>query len=163
MKIRKSGGGRVDKVEQQMTPMIDIVFQLLTFFLFSFKIVAPEGDFNIKMPIASQATPDISEPTLPIVVRMTAAPNGELSSIAINEKNIGTDFEQLRLQVIGIVGADTGPGGAASETECELNCDYNLHYDYVMKAIDAVSGYRENGHIVKLIQKIRFAPPKKPG
>lgn len=161
MKIRKNAG-QVDKVEQQMTPMIDIVFQLLTFFLLSFKIVSPEGDFNIKMPVASQATPDIDD-SLPIKVTLKADDSGELAGITMNDRNLGTDFQQLRLQVISIVGGDSGPGSAAENTECELDCDYNLRYDNVMKAIDAVSGYREGGHIVKLIQKIRFAPPKKPG
>ena len=162
MKIRKSSGS-VDKVEQQMTPMIDIVFQLLTFFLLSFKIVTPEGDFNIKMPIASQATPSIDEPTLPIKVQLQADPAGELTGIIMNDRNLGTDFDQLRLQIISIIGGDSGPGSAADDTECELDCDYNLRYDNVVKAIDAVSGYREGGRIVKLIQKIRFTPPKKPG
>jgi biopolymer transport protein ExbD len=34
-----------NKVELNMTPMIDIVFQLLIFFIMSFKIAAQEGDF----------------------------------------------------------------------------------------------------------------------
>src|SRR5487761_1493147 len=38
MKIRKSAASGNDKVEMQMTPMIDIVFQLLAFFVMSFKI-----------------------------------------------------------------------------------------------------------------------------
>lgn len=163
MKIRKSATGSVDKVEQQMTPMIDIVFQLLTFFLFSFKIVAPEGDFNIKMPIASKVTQQLEDPTLPITVRLEADPHGDLESIFMNDRDLGTNFKQLQLQIIGILGGDSGPGSAAENTEVELNCDYNLRYDYAVQAIDAVSGYREsNGQVVKLIQKIRFTPPKAP-
>ena len=38
------------KVEMQMTPMIDIVFQLLTFFIMTFKIIAAECDSDIKLP-----------------------------------------------------------------------------------------------------------------
>ena len=53
MNIEKKGPEA--KVEMQMTPMIDIVFQLLTFFIMSFKIVAAEGDFDIKMPLAARA------------------------------------------------------------------------------------------------------------
>ncbi len=34
-----------------MTPMIDVVFQLLIFFMLTLKIIAPEGDFNINMPL----------------------------------------------------------------------------------------------------------------
>jgi biopolymer transport protein ExbD len=52
MKVRNSGG-KNEKVEIPMTPMIDIVFQLLVFFIMTFKIVSQEGDFNIKMPLAA--------------------------------------------------------------------------------------------------------------
>ena len=159
MKIRKSATAGVDKVEQQMTPMIDIVFQLLIFFLFSFKIASPEGDFNIKMPVATQAPMEI-DPTLPIKVRLRADAGGNLASIAMNDRDLGTDFGQLRLQIISIVGGDSGPGSAADTTECELDCDYNLRYEQVIEAIEAVTGYVEGNQIVKLIQKIRFAPAR---
>ncbi len=55
MRIRKTGSGLGDKIELQMTPMIDVVFQLLIFFMFTFKIATQEGDFNVKMPIAGGA------------------------------------------------------------------------------------------------------------
>jgi biopolymer transport protein ExbD len=161
MRIRKSATSSVDKVEQQMTPMIDIVFQLLIFFLFSFKIAAPEGDFNIKMPVASMESVEL-DPTLPIKVRLRADAGGELASITMNDRDLGTDFEQLRLQISSIVGSDTGPDSAAATTECEIDCDYNLRYEYVIEAITHISGYVEGNQIVKLIQKIRFAPPRKP-
>ncbi|MEC9149539.1 MAG: biopolymer transporter ExbD, partial [Planctomycetota bacterium] len=38
MKIRKIGTAE-EKIELQMTPMIDIVFQLLVFFVMTFKVV----------------------------------------------------------------------------------------------------------------------------
>ena len=53
MKVRHSSSTGKDKIELQMTPMIDIVFQLLVFFIMTFKIVAQEGDFNIKMPVSA--------------------------------------------------------------------------------------------------------------
>jgi biopolymer transport protein ExbD len=51
MKMRKNTEA---KVEQNMTAMIDVVFQLLTFFVMSFKVAAMEGDFNIKMPASDR-------------------------------------------------------------------------------------------------------------
>lgn len=50
-----------DKVLIDMTPLIDIVFQLLTFFVMTLKVASLEGDFNIKMPLANgnEAAPDI--------------------------------------------------------------------------------------------------------
>ena len=44
-KTKKSEG--VAKVDIPMAPMIDIVFQLLIFFMLNLKIVAPEGNFNV--------------------------------------------------------------------------------------------------------------------
>ena len=43
-----------EEIKLNMTAMIDIVFQLLVFFIMTFKVVALEGDFNVKMPLASQ-------------------------------------------------------------------------------------------------------------
>ena len=161
MKLRRTSSTIPDKVEIQMTPMIDIVFQLLIFFLFSFKIAAIEGDFNIRMPLAGPGTPT-AETQLPIKVRLAADAEGNLASIQMADRTLPT-FAALHEQVMSIVGGDAGPNAAAANTEAELDCDYNLKYQYVIKAITAVSGYvTPDGHIVKLIQKIKFSPPKKP-
>lgn len=162
MKIRNAGK-REEKIDLQMTPMIDIVFQLLTFFIMTFKIVLPEGDFNIKMPAnaPSQGAPD---PNLipPMTVRLTAAGDGSLAGIAINGNSM-RDFNALHNHIISIIGSDRGPGSVAESAEVELDCDYNLNYEHVIKAITAVSGYVDQNGVVKLIEKIKFAPPKQSG
>ncbi|MFP6658896.1 MAG: biopolymer transporter ExbD, partial [Pirellulales bacterium] len=58
-KKRKASGS--DKVELQMTPMIDIVFQLLVFFILTFKVVAQEGDFDIRMPVMGAPQEQLEE------------------------------------------------------------------------------------------------------
>ncbi len=55
MKIRHITTSDDRTIRLQMTPMIDIVFQLLVFFIMTFKIVSQEGDFHIKMPVANLA------------------------------------------------------------------------------------------------------------
>jgi biopolymer transport protein ExbD len=161
MKIRKSTGSGSDKVEQNMTAMIDIVFQLLTFFVMSFKIVVEEGDFNIKMPLAAprEGLPDDSLP--PLKVRLRAGAGGQLANIALNENNFGTSFQSLHEYIASVVGKEVGPSREAFEVE--LDCDYDLKYEYVVEAITAVSGYREGDQIVKLVEKIKFSPPRQPG
>jgi biopolymer transport protein ExbD len=149
-----------EKIELQMTPMIDIVFQLLIFFIFSFKIAAMEGDFSIKMPAAapSQGTPDIDQ-LPPLTLRLVANSQGQLRGIQLNDMGFAT-FDELHRHIMSIVGTDAGPS-LTSGAEIELDCDYGLHYEYVMQAITAVLGHRtEDGTIVKLIEKIRFAPPQ---
>ena len=161
MKLRHVAKGLSEKVEIPMTPMIDVVFQLLIFFLFSFKIVTQEGDFNIRMPVAGPAASTTLDTQLPIKVRLVADAEGNLASIQMDDRPI-PNFNVLHEQIMGRVGGDSGPD-AADSIEAELNCDYNLKYRYVIAAVTAISGYvTPDGHIVKLIQKINFSPPKKP-
>ena len=158
-----------EKIELQMTPMIDIVFQLLVFFIMTFKIVTQEGDFNIKMPLSE---PDAGAPidTLPpLKVRLQANSTGILSGVFLNETSLGGStakekFDQLHIQILDLIGGDIGPESGAEEAEVEFSCDYDLHYEYVIQAITSVSGYvGQDGSVIKLIEKIRFAAPRESG
>ena len=160
MRIRNTDTRR--KIDLQMTPMIDIVFQLLVFFIMTFKIVALEGDFNIKMPMASpsESLPEI-DPMLPMKLRLRADGNGNLASMQLGETDFGNSYQALRQHILGIVGGDT-PQAEQSEAEVEIDADYDLRYDFTLRAVSAISGYTTpDGQVVKLIQKIRFAPPDK--
>jgi len=164
MKVRHTTTSGGDKIELQMTPMIDIVFQLLVFFIMTFKIVAMEGDFNIKMPLADPAPGPVSEIAMPpMEVRLRADPQGRLAGIYLNDRSVGgTDpMEALRLEIIGVIGDDRGPGSIQEDAEVELDCDFGLRYEHVIDAITAVSGYlRDDGTVEKLVEKIKFAPPR---
>lgn len=152
-----------DKVAIDMTPMIDVVFQLISFFMFSLKIVIPEGDFDIRMPLgASAAAAPDDQLVPPIRVKMTAGPDGALAGLTMNGSPV-RDFEELRTKVVGIVGTATGPNSLAENTEVELDCDYQLSYDNVVRAITAVSGMVQDGQVVELIKKIKFTPVTKAG
>ncbi len=156
MKIRHSTESGNDKIELQMTPMIDIVFQLLVFFIMTFKVVSQEGDFNIKMPMAapSEGAPE-EDSVPPIKVRIRANAEGERIGIAINGDPVG-DWNELRDRIIAVVG-DQGGASEESDAEVELDCDYNLKYENVIEAITSVSGYIEDGEIIHLVEKIKFA------
>lgn len=159
MKIRRAGR-QPEEITLQMTPMIDIVFLLLVFFVMTFKIIAPEGDFNIKMPAqAAQGTPD---PTAvpPITIRITATDTGQIGSIRFGDVPVQS-LGDLRSKIRNMVGDAPGPGSLES-TEVEFDCDYNLRYEYIVQAITAVSGYIQDGQVIKLVEKIKFAPPRKP-
>jgi len=163
MRIRHQASHGDEKIELQMTPMIDIVFQLLIFFIMTFKIAMPEGDFNIKMPLASSAPSIVEEiPLPPINVRLTAGPDGKISSIQIGERALQS-FDELHQEIIALVGADAGPSAVASEAEVELDCDYNLEYRYTVEAITAISGRIVENAIVPLVEKVKFAPARPPG
>jgi len=81
----------VSKIDINMTPMIDVVFQLLTFFMLTLKSVVVEGDFNIRMPLGASAGAAEENPIPPIIVKMTATPEGRLSGVLIGNKKVVDD------------------------------------------------------------------------
>ncbi len=161
MKIRNRDNRDQDKIELQMTPMIDIVFQLLVFFIMTFKIVTQEGDFNIKMPLAAASGSEVDPSALDMTLRLTANAEGDLTGIRLNDSEFQA-FGELHRHVISVVGGDQ-PDSFRESVEIEIDADYQLRYEYVIQAITAVTGYRTpEEEVVKLIEKIRFAPPKAP-
>jgi biopolymer transport protein ExbD len=158
LQIKKRG--LPDKIPIDMTPMIDIVFQLLTFFCMTLKVASAEGDFNIKMPLAAPRAglPDPNQ-LPPMKVRMRADSNGSLVELSLNDRSFsGADrFKQLHAYIAGLV----GEGSLAASAEVELDCDFALKYEYVIEAITAVSGtVAPDGQIIKLVEKIKFSPPR---
>ena len=149
-----------EEIKLSMTPMIDIVFQLLVFFIMTFKVVAMEGDFNIKMPLASESADSLDEelPDL-ITVRLEAGENGNISSIIVDDSETlreATMFPDLTNIVEERLAADGNPE-QNSETEVEFDIDYNLKYSYTVKAIGAVSGRAlPDGKVKPLIKKVKF-------
>ena len=150
------------KCEVQMTAMIDVVFQLLIFFMLSFKIVVHEGDFNVKMPARGSRNSIDDSGIPPIKVRLTKHADGGLGAITMNDKPID-GFPSLREKIIQAFGTQGGPGSNLAAAEVEFDCDYDLKYEHVMNAITAVSGFSKNGHIIKLVEKIKFSTPHMTG
>ena len=158
MKIRKNRNIAEEQIELQMTPMIDIVFQLLVFFIMSFKIVAQEGDFNVRMPLQGPGPATMDMP-LAMKLRLTSGANGELTGIALNDTPFA-NFTDLHTHIRSLIGDESGPGSFRDSAEVELDCDYQLAYAHVIEAVTAVSGYVQDDSVIKLIEKIKFAPPK---
>ncbi|MAI72605.1 MAG: ExbD/TolR family protein [Rubripirellula sp.] len=158
MKIRNRG--EAEKSGLNMTSMIDVVFLLLIFFVMTFKIVELEGDFSVRMPLAGSDSMTMDPTDLPLKLRLQADENGKLTTMSLNEINLGTDFDQLRANVVELIGT-TAPVEGEDGPEIEIDTDYNLRYEYVIRSITAVSGYKQGNEVVKLIEKIKFAKPRR--
>lgn len=163
MKIR--GKSNNDKIEAQMAPMIDVVFQLLIFFMLTLKIIEPEGDFNINMPIGAPSQSTSTDINLPdIKVRLIATEDGRLADLQLGRTSLGNGpdaFEELNHQILKIIGGVNNP--YTKDMEVEIDADYNLQYAYIVKAISKCRGRLDSqNNLVPYIEKIKFAPPRPP-
>ncbi|HAN99958.1 MAG TPA: biopolymer transporter ExbD [Planctomycetaceae bacterium] len=163
MKIRKQASAD-PKVELQMTPMIDIVFQLLVFFIMTFKVVVREGDFSIRMPSASASSSTVEDFELPVRVKLVAGLEGSISDIVIDDSEslraaaaTTSQMFDLLSERIAARKEQGGAGNVASELEVEFDTDYDLLYGEQIRAITAVSGkFAADGSMIRLADKIKF-------
>ncbi len=142
------------KCDIQMTPMIDIVFQLLTFFIMTFNIVQAEGDLAIKMPAENTDGPPAPTTAVDISVRvvLTAAADGSLAGVRVGEEPLA-DTAQLRkhFEQMAIREPDS-----AERVMVDLYCDDDLRYEHMLAALTAVSGKRAGGKVVPLVKDVRI-------
>lgn len=162
MKFRGTDREKTE-IKLNMTAMIDIVFQLLVFFIMTFKVVAMEGDFNVKMPLASDEAQSMEDMTPDIIqIVLTAGEDGMIASIMADDGSDGATFDDETMyfgltEFIEKSVAGEGEASAVQETEVEFDIDYNLKYSYTVRAIEAVSGkVLPDGSVKKLVEKIKF-------
>jgi biopolymer transport protein ExbD len=152
------------KVEIPMAPMIDIVFQLLIFFMLNLKIVAAEGNFDVNMPLGAPGQPkDMALPDIKVGLRSDA--DGNLTQLTIGQRNLGNDdaaFDRLNAEILKIIVRPGNP--LTKEIEVEIDADYELHYKYIIRAVSKCTGRLDSQtkQIVRYVEKIKFAPPRKP-
>ncbi len=72
--------------ELNMTPMVDIVFQLIIFFLATTSFIQLEQDLTIDLPKQSQQLAAKAPPARPIVVNVRYLPGGEAYYHVENER-----------------------------------------------------------------------------
>ena len=127
-----------------IVPMLDMAFQLLTFFILTYKQVPSEGQFGLNLLPAAPATdfraqaaaeaaaPNDSIPaalrTLPTVLR--AGVNGRLGRVTLGEQEI-QGMEALKKELNLILKDPTLPFD-----QTVIKVDPNLHYEDLMQVID---------------------------
>ena len=161
-KARKKVPEGYERIHLPMTPMIDVVFNLLIFFILTLKIVAPEGEFGINLPTpGGPGAPGSAPNSIPISLR--ANPDGTLAGLFLNKKALGNNspqcFELLRNEIGKLVGEQKQ---FADDLAVDIDADYQLNYEYVIKAVSACRGKWSNGEIINYISKINLIPSQPP-
>jgi len=148
-----------------MTPMIDMVFQLLIFFILTLNIVDPEGDFYLRLPKPGSAQAQEND-LMPKPLRVTLVSNvdGELQGVFVGDKrckmrtSTDPDEADVRAKVRAAMG---NAAGAKEDFEIELGWGgpgrATLKYRYVLKMVGVCTGERQpDGTVKTLVEKIKF-------
>ena len=132
------------EVELNLAAMLDMAFQLLAFFILTFKPSPVEGQISLHLPPpqpvanvraekqAGENVTDISPVAglETLVISLFSTPSGELASMAIGEANVAGERElDTRLKTIL-----KDPGNPFDQVI--LQVDSALHYEELMQVVD---------------------------
>ncbi|HOX39002.1 MAG TPA: biopolymer transporter ExbD [Candidatus Brocadiia bacterium] len=145
MTLRKPGSGTGETPELNLTPMIDVVFQLLSFFLVTARFLPSEGILQTQMPEPTKATAakpvenpeDIEVQEFEDVVvhlRMDGDTDSAILRIKINSTAVDSIASLYpRLARIRNLFKDSSKG----PPRCVINCADDVRYKDLVKAISA--------------------------
>lgn len=140
---KKRGGG--EAVELNLAAMLDMAFQLLTFFILTFKPAPIEGQINLKLPPPQPVTNlNAGQPAgsnenntsavkglNSLVISVFSNPAGRIATMAIGEGNV-SGLTALENRLKGILGPESG----ASFDQVIIQVGGRLKYDELMKVVD---------------------------
>jgi biopolymer transport protein ExbD len=124
-----------------ITPMLDMSFQLLSFFVVTFRPPSQEGQLSVDLPkldAAASPTDPISEDTIKDEYTITVNGDSEIRSISlkgltITEKPVadtGSLYQQLK------VIADSKGANAGTQVSITIEADDRLVYSKLIEVMD---------------------------
>jgi biopolymer transport protein ExbD len=135
-----------------MTPMIDIIFQLILFFLCTMKFHVPEGQQSINLPVQGQPSAQVASPVpdIPLVLRRNPAgtPGDEdyVPLIRLSDSAV-TSWKGL-LDSLKLLSARN------RDVRIVLDVAPEVIHENVVKALDQCAGAE--------VRNVSFAQPAKP-
>ena len=136
------------EIEIPITPMLDMAFQLLTFFILTYKPAPSEGQFSMNLLPAQAATEitkeqpkDNATPSLDASLRtlkttLRAGEGGALGEVTLAEKPI-QGMDELKKELESFVNDPV-----LAFDQAVINVDPRLKYSEVMKVIDVFSSLK---------------------
>jgi biopolymer transport protein ExbD len=135
------------EIEVPVTPMLDMAFQLLTFFILTYKPAPTEGQFSMNLLPAQKATeikkeePKDASPTLDASLRtlkttLRAGENGALGEVTLNETTIH-GMNELKKELESYVNDPI-----LAFDQALIVVDPQVKYSEVMKVIDVFSSLK---------------------
>ena len=145
------------EIEIPITPMLDMAFQLLTFFILTYRPAPSEGQFSMNLLPPSAVTeitkeqPKDSTPSLDATLRtlttvLRAGEGGALGEVILADRPI-EGMDQLKTELEGFVNDPI-----LSFDQALIKVDPRLKYSELIKVIDVFSSLKP-----KPLTKLSFA------
>ena len=163
---RRMKGGETSKVEVAVTPMLDMTFQLLFFFLLNYHPSALEGQMNMALPADKQeakadklenvtTSSDEKDDTLPadltvqVKTQNDGYNNGGISQLTLVGRDGPKEIKDLDQLLKELQAAREG-GNLTNKEDIKIQGDSRLNWGAVVKVLDTCTkaGFRPG-----------FAPP----
>jgi len=162
MSRRKKKHSDDGEVKLNLAAMLDMAFQLLTFFILTFRSPPVEGQVTLRLPkpeaIKTQkdgekAGSDTSNTSTPIgietlTISVTANPNGNIESMAVGEGGVNT-LPQLETR-LKVVLADP----STDFKQVIIQAGSKLRYDQLMGVVDVCT--RQSLNTGEKLTKLSF-------
>ncbi len=141
------------EVEVQITPMLDMAFQLLTFFILTYRPAPMEGQFAMNLLPASPAiamnaaadppkdapqNSDVPASLKTLTTVLRANPNGTLGRVTMEETEVN-GMDQLKAKLTEFLQPE---GQEPLFEQALIQADPQLKYEELMKVIDVFSNLK---------------------
>ena len=152
MRKRQSGAA---EATLDMTPMIDMTFQLITFFMFVLNFAKDVADERVRLPIADQATPIEGPTEEPVFLNIDRA--GTLLAIgqAWDIQNQRAEIERYLRNEAGIARQNM-QYAASSDPKAAADLKAKRLWSTVVIRADIDTPYRDIRGLIELCQKLGF-------
>ena len=145
-------GDRVLEVDLPITPMLDLGFQVLLFFILTYHPSQLEGQMDLTLPEAAQARAadpkDVnaemsapgdlelpSEITVIVKTRHDASNEGKISQILVQERQSPEGKEVFNQEALRRY-LEEARGGLSNQNDIKIQAECGLKYAYVMEIMD---------------------------
>jgi biopolymer transport protein ExbD len=162
MSRRKKKKHRSTAVELNLAAMLDMAFQLLTFFILTFKPAPVEGEIALRMPQAappvktagqkmgSKESDDPLKGLDSLTVSVMANAQGGIGGLAIEDQSLGIDNLEGRLKALL-----TDPNSTLKQVVIQAGS--GLRYDALMNVVDKCTKQKlPNGEPLKRLSFVEL-------
>ena len=143
--MRNARRRRTEKPRLAMTPMIDVIFNLLVFFLLTPVLRGPEGYLTTNLPQGGQGLGPVDPDGLKVELLERGASGGEVE-IVFDGRQVLPDFRALEAELRGLRAR-----GLAADYPVLIAPTGGVRHKWVVRAFDAITAAR--------FRKIGFAVP----